>query len=165
MLTIEIKNYIIYISMLRIEYRSMLRLPWTPSCWSLAWLVSPPSLLIPTDGSHQLSTESKLPRKAKLSPEAKLSTDLKLSQKQKFNCCRCMEMVASQRADVTMLEAGDIYRAGKGWGLIPIMSEVHKLLCFHKILSFQRSKLSLDWISRCTTWAQTIWQGSPTTTL
>ena len=33
-------------------------------------------------------------------------------------------MVASQRADVTMLEAGDIYRAGKGWGLIPIMSEV-----------------------------------------
>ena len=39
-------------------------------------------------------------------------------------------MVASQRADVTMLEAGDIYRAGKGWGLIPIMSEVQKLLCF-----------------------------------
>ena len=36
-------------------------------------------------------------------------------------------MVASQRADVTMLEAGDIYRAGKGWGLIPIMSEVQKL--------------------------------------
>ena len=36
-------------------------------------------------------------------------------------------MVASQRADVTMLEAGDIYRAGKGWGLIPIMSEVWKL--------------------------------------
>ena len=35
-------------------------------------------------------------------------------------------MVASQRADVTMLEAGDIYRAGKGWGLIPIMSEVQK---------------------------------------
>jgi len=40
---------------------------------------------------------------------------------------RCMEMVASQRADVTMLEAGDIYRAGKGWGLIPIMSEVYNL--------------------------------------
>ena len=37
-----------------------------------------------------------------------------------------MEMVASQRADVTMLEAGDINRAGKGWGLIPIMSEVQK---------------------------------------
>ena len=44
-----------------------------------------------------------------------------------------MEMVASQRADVTMLEAGDIYRAGKGWGLIPIMLEVQKLLlCFQK---------------------------------
>ena len=39
-------------------------------------------------------------------------------------------MVASQRADVTMLEAGDIYRAGKGWGLIPIMSEVQKLLSY-----------------------------------
>ena len=23
-----------------------------------------------------------------------------------------------------MLEAGDIYRAGKGWGLVPIMAEV-----------------------------------------
>ena len=46
-----------------------------------------------------------------------------------------MEMVASQRADVTMLEAGDIYRAGKGWGLIPIMSEVQKGLCFCKHLN------------------------------
>ena len=56
-----------------------------------------------------------------------------------------MEMVASQRADVTMLEAGDIYRAGKGWGLIPIMLEVQKLLlCFQKVLKFERSKLSLD---------------------
>ena len=40
---------------------------------------------------------------------------------------RCMEMVASQRADVTMLEAGDVYRAGKGYGLVPIMSEVRKI--------------------------------------
>ena len=38
-----------------------------------------------------------------------------------------MEMVASQRADVTMLEAGDVYRAGKGYGLVPIMSEVRKI--------------------------------------
>ena len=51
-------------------------------------------------------------------------------------------MVASQRADVTMLEAGDIYRAGKGWGLIPIMSEVQKLLCFffRKCCTFNRGK-------------------------
>ena len=57
-----------------------------------------------------------------------------------------MEMVASQRADVTMLEAGDIYRAGKGWGLIPIMSEVQKLLSFflQKMLYFQQRKESLD---------------------
>ena len=55
-------------------------------------------------------------------------------------------MVASQRADVTMLEAGDIYRAGKGWGLIPIMSEVQKLLSFflQKMLYFQQRKESLD---------------------
>ena len=52
-------------------------------------------------------------------------------------------MVASQRADVTMLEAGDIYRAGKGWGLIPIMSEVQKLLSyffFRKCCTFNRGK-------------------------
>ena len=53
-------------------------------------------------------------------------------------------MVASQRADVTMLEAGDIYRAGKGWGLIPIMSEVQKLQFFFKMLYFQQRKESLD---------------------
>jgi len=40
---------------------------------------------------------------------------------------RCMELVARKKADVTMLEAGDIYRAGKGWGLIPIMAEVYNL--------------------------------------
>ena len=55
-----------------------------------------------------------------------------------------MEMVASQRADVTMLEAGDIYRAGKGWGLIPIMSEVQKGLCFCKRLNSEGSTESLD---------------------
>ena len=33
-----------------------------------------------------------------------------------------------KQADVTMLEAGDIYRAGKGWGLVPIMAEVRSLL-------------------------------------
>ena len=50
-------------------------------------------------------------------------------------------MVASQRADVTMLEAGDIYRAGKGWGLIPIMSEVQKLqFFFRKCCTFNRGK-------------------------
>ena len=43
---------------------------------------------------------------------------------------RCMEMVASQRADVTMLEAGDVYRAGKGYGLVPIMSEVRKIALY-----------------------------------
>ena len=48
----------------------------------------------------------------------------KLSTKVYFDFSRCMEMVASKRADVTMLEAGDVYRAGKGYGLIPIMSEV-----------------------------------------
>ena len=40
---------------------------------------------------------------------------------------RCMEMVKDRKADVVMLEAGDVYRAGKGWGLIPIMAEVYNV--------------------------------------
>ena len=47
-----------------------------------------------------------------------------------------MEMVASQRADVTMLEAGDVYRAGKGYGLVPIMSEVRKIALVALYLPF-----------------------------
>lgn len=40
---------------------------------------------------------------------------------------RCMEMINNQQADVAMFEAGDIYRAGRTFGLIPIMAEVYNL--------------------------------------
>ena len=60
-----------------------------------------------------------------------------------FSHRRCMEMVAARKADVTMLEAGDIYRAGKGWGLIPIMAEVNQLPPSSPPLPFHRSITSV----------------------
>ena len=38
-----------------------------------------------------------------------------------------MKLIRDKRADIVMLEAGDIYRAGKEFGLIPIMAEVYNL--------------------------------------
>ena len=38
-----------------------------------------------------------------------------------------MKLIRDKRADIVMLEAGDIYRAGKEYGLIPIMAEVYNL--------------------------------------
>lgn len=40
---------------------------------------------------------------------------------------RCMDMISKKLADVTLLEAGDIYRAGRSYGLMPIMAEVYNL--------------------------------------
>jgi len=39
----------------------------------------------------------------------------------------CMRLIDKQQADITLLEAGDIYRAGYDHGLIPIMAEVYNL--------------------------------------
>ena len=38
-----------------------------------------------------------------------------------------MRMIRDKQADITMLEAGDIYRAGNNYGLMPIMAEVYNL--------------------------------------
>ena len=40
---------------------------------------------------------------------------------------RCMQMISRGQADVAMFEAGDIMRAGRRWGLVPIMAEVYNL--------------------------------------
>ena len=39
----------------------------------------------------------------------------------------CMEMIKRKEADVAMFEAGDVYRAGRSFGLVPIMAEVYNL--------------------------------------
>ncbi len=38
----------------------------------------------------------------------------------------CMRQIADSQADLTVLDAGDVYRAGWSYGLIPIMAEVRK---------------------------------------
>ena len=52
-----------------------------------------------------------------------------LPNKPPFSHRHCMRMIYNKKADITMLEAGDIYRAGEDYGLIPIMAEV-RLLCY-----------------------------------
>jgi len=44
-----------------------------------------------------------------------------------FSHRKCMRMIYQKRADITMLEAGDIFRAGEDYGLIPIMAETYNL--------------------------------------
>ena len=44
-----------------------------------------------------------------------------------FSHHNCMELIKRGQADITMLEAGDIYRAGRQFGLVPIMAEVYNL--------------------------------------
>ena len=50
-----------------------------------------------------------------------------LPNKPPFSHRNCMRMIYNKKADITMLEAGDIYRAGEDYGLIPIMAEVRLL--------------------------------------
>ena len=50
-----------------------------------------------------------------------------LPNKPPFSHRNCMRMIYNKKADITMLEAGDIYRAGEDYGLIPIMAEVYNL--------------------------------------
>ena len=50
-----------------------------------------------------------------------------LPSKPPFSHRNCMRMIYNKKADITMLEAGDIYRAGEDYGLIPIMAEVYNL--------------------------------------
>jgi len=44
-----------------------------------------------------------------------------------FSHRNCMKLIREKRADIVMLEAGDIYRAGKEFGLVPIMAEIYNL--------------------------------------
>ena len=50
-----------------------------------------------------------------------------LPSKPPFSHRKCMRMIRDKQADITMLEAGDIYRAGHNYGLMPIMAEVYNL--------------------------------------
>ena len=50
-----------------------------------------------------------------------------LPSKPPFSHRNCMKMIRDKKADITMLEAGDIYRAGNDYGLVPIMAEVYNL--------------------------------------
>ena len=58
-----------------------------------------------------------------------------LPNKPPFSHRNCMRMIYNKKADITMLEAGDIYRAGEDYGLIPIMAEVDGLIVAISLLS------------------------------
>ena len=51
----------------------------------------------------------------------------KMSCKKARSTFACTQMIASNEADLALMEAGDIYRAGWNYGLIPIMAEVYNL--------------------------------------
>jgi melanoma-associated antigen p97 len=51
----------------------------------------------------------------------------KMSCKRANNALECMSQIRHGEADVTVLDAGDVYRAGWQFGLIPIMAEVYNL--------------------------------------
>ena len=64
-----------------------------------------------------------------------------LPNKPPFSHRNCMRMIYNKKADITMLEAGDIYRAGEDYGLIPIMAEVRLLsiiniLCYKQVVYY-----------------------------
>ncbi len=51
----------------------------------------------------------------------------KMSCKRARSAIDCMNLIRHGEADVTVLDAGDIYRAGWQYGLIPIMAEIYNL--------------------------------------
>uniref|UniRef100_A0A0K2UG72 Melanotransferrinlike [Bombus impatiens] n=1 Tax=Lepeophtheirus salmonis TaxID=72036 RepID=A0A0K2UG72_LEPSM len=51
----------------------------------------------------------------------------KMTCKRARNSYECTRMIAANEADIAVMEAGDIYRAGWSYGLIPIMAEIYNL--------------------------------------
>lgn len=51
----------------------------------------------------------------------------KMSCKRADSSLECMNAIKHSESDVTVLDAGDIYRAGWQFGLVPIMAEVYNL--------------------------------------
>ncbi len=57
----------------------------------------------------------------------------KMGCKRASSHLECMRQIREGHAHVVMLDAGDVYRAGWSYGLIPIMAEVSYAIIFHKM--------------------------------